>query len=55
MAAGIEATFTTMSCALLQFMVQGDENLSDELPTDMVKGNAETLRGLIRLAASLEA
>ena len=54
MAAVIEATRTTRPWALLQFMVEGDEGLGDELPMNMLKGDATTLDRLVRFAAKLE-
>ncbi len=54
MAAVLAATPTTKPWALLQFMVEGDEGLGDERPTDMVKGGAKTIERLIRFASTLE-
>lgn len=54
MAALISATPTTKPWALLQFMVEGDEGLGDELPMNMLRGGAETLERLLRFASKLE-
>lgn len=54
MAAVLAATPTTKPWALLQFMVEGDEGLGDERPTDMVKGRAEAIERLVRFASTLE-
>lgn len=54
MAAVLAATPTTKPWALLQFMVEGDEGLGDERPTDMVRGGAEVIERLVRFASTLE-
>ena len=54
MAAVLAVTPTTSPWALLQFMVDGDEGLGDEQPTNMVSGGAETIKRLIRFASTLE-
>ena len=54
MATVLAATPTTKPWALLQFMVEGDEGLGDERPTDMVKGEAEAIQRLVRFASTLE-
>ena len=54
MAAVLAVTPTTNPWALLQFMVDGDEGLGDEQPTNMVSGGAETIKRLIRFASTLE-
>lgn len=54
MAAVLAATPTTKPWALLQFMVDGDEGLGDERPTDMIKGGAEAMERLVRFASTLE-
>ena len=54
MAAVLAATPTTKPWALLQFMVEGDEGLGDERPIDMLKGDPETVRRLVRFAAKSE-
>lgn len=53
-AAVLAATPTTNPWALLQFMVEGDEGLGDELPMTMVAGGPEVIRRLVRFAATLE-
>lgn len=54
MGAVLAATPTTNPWALLQFMVDGDEGLGGEQPISMVKGNAETIKRLVRFASTLE-
>ncbi len=54
MAAVLAATPTTKPWALLQFLLDGDEGLGDERPTDMIKGGAEAMQRLVRFASTLE-
>lgn len=54
MAAVLAATPTTSAWALLQFMVEGDEGLGDELPMEMVTGSPDVIGRLVRFAATLE-
>lgn len=50
----LAATATTSPWALLQFMVEGDEGLGDDLPMTMVTGGPEEIRRLVRFAGTLE-
>ncbi|WP_230772501.1 hypothetical protein [Sphingomonas sp. Leaf4] len=54
MAAVLAATPTTSPWALLQFMVEGDEGLGEDLPMTMVTGGPDTIQRLVRFAATLE-
>lgn len=54
MAAVLATTPTTSPWALLQFLVEGDEGLGDERPTDMVNGGPQMVERLVRFASTLE-
>ena len=54
MAAVVAAMPAVKPWALLRFMVEGDERLGDERPTDTVEGGPEAIRRLVRFASTLK-